>query len=354
MSASWGNKIRYTLFGESHGTAIGMVIDGLLAGLPLDMEEIEREMARRAPGRAQTTSRKEPDQIEIQSGIYQGKTTGAPLAIRIVNQNQRSHDYDQLAYTFRPSHADYGAWVKFSGHNDPRGGGPFSGRLTAPLVFAGAIAKSLLRSQEIHIAAHFEQIGSAKDRRFEDNDFKSEIFQALTHSSFPLLDASQEKDMRGQIEEVSEVGDSIGGIIEAAAIGLPVGKGDLFFGSVESRLSSLLFSIPAVKGVEFGAGFAFSSMRGSQANDSWQSTDSRVQSRTNHNGGILGGLTSGMPLICRVAIKPTSSIFLPQETVNSDGDPCTLTLTGRHDPCIALRALPVVEAAIAIALVDIL
>lgn len=354
MSASWGSKIRYTLFGESHGTAIGIIIDGLPTGLPLDMEEIEREMARRAPGRAQTTSRKEPDKVEIQSGIYQEKTTGAPLAIRILNQNQRSHDYDQLAHTFRPSHADYGAWVKFSGHNDPRGGGPFSGRLTAPLVFAGAIAKLLLRSQDIHIAAHLEQIGSTKDRRFEKEDLTPDYLQSLIHSSFPLLDATQEEEMRQQIEEASTAGDSIGGIIEAAAIGLPAGKGELFFGSVESRISQLLFSIPSVKGVEFGEGFSFSSMKGSQANDSWQSTESGIQSRTNHNGGILGGLTTGMPLICRAAIKPTSSIFIPQETINSFGEPCTLTLTGRHDPCIALRALPVVEAAIAIALVDIL
>lgn len=354
MSASWGNKVRYTLFGESHGTAIGIVIDGLSAGLYLDMEEIRREMARRAPGKAQTTSRKESDQIEIQSGIYQGKTTGAPLAIRILNQNQHSRDYDQLAHTFRPGHADYGAWIKFSGHNDPRGGGPFSGRLTAPLVFSGAIAKSLLRSQDIQIAAHLEQIGSVKDRRFDKDDLTPVLFHSLTHSSFPLLDVLQEQKMRQQIDEVSSAGDSIGGIIEAAAIGLPPGKGDLFFGSVESRISQLLFSIPAVKGVEFGAGFAFASMRGSQANDSWQSEKSGIQSRTNHNGGIIGGLTTGMPLICRVAIKPTSSIFLPQETINSSEEPCTLILTGRHDPCIALRALPVVEAAIALALLDIL
>lgn len=354
MSANWGTKIKYTLFGESHGTAIGIVIDGLPAGLSLDMEEIQREMARRAPGKAQTTSRQEPDQFEIQSGIYQRKTTGAPLAMRILNQNQRSQDYDQLAHTFRPSHADYGAWVKFFSHNDPRGGGVFSGRLTAPLVFAGAIAKSLLRSQHIQIAAHLQQIGSTKDRKFEKDDLAPKIFQDLTHSSFPLLDSSRENSMREEIEEASTAGDSIGGIIEGAAIGLPAGKGELFFGSAESRLSQLLFSIPAVKGVEFGEGFAFASMKGSEANDSWTATKSGIESRTNHNGGILGGLTTGMPLICRVAIKPTSSIFLPQNTVNSSGEPCVLNLTGRHDPCIALRALPVVEAAIAIALVDIL
>lgn len=354
MNASWGTKVSYTLFGESHGTAIGIVIDGLPPGLVVDHEAIEMEMARRAPGQEHTTPRQEPDRVEIQSGVYQNKTTGAPLCARIVNTNQRSSDYAQAPLIFRPSHADYGGWVKFSGHNDPRGGGPFSGRLTAPIVFAGALVKSLLHSQNIHVGAHLEQIGSQRDRRFQEEDFSENVFRQLRDSRFPLLDSAQKQPMIQEIETAAAQGDSIGGIVEAAAIGLPPGKGGLFFGSLESKLSQLLFSIPAVKGVEFGSGFSLASLSGSQANDLWDQTSGRLQTTTNHNGGILGGLTTGMPLVCRVVIKPTSSIFLPQETVTSNGDPYTLTLSGRHDPCIALRALPVVESMIALALWDIL
>lgn len=354
MSASWGNKIRYTLFGESHGTAIGIVIDGLPPGITIDWKEIHREMARRAPGKLLTTSRQEPDQVEIQSGTYHDQTTGAPLCALIVNKNQRSSDYEQTPLAFRPSHADYGGWIKFSGQNDPRGGGSFSGRLTAPLVFAGALIKSLLRAQGIHLAAHLEQIGSKRDRKFQECDFNQNTFQRLTNSDFPVLDSTKQKAIISEIEDAASQGDSVGGIIEAAAIGLPPGKGELFFGSLESRLSQLLFSIPAVKGVEFGSGFSLAALRGSQANDLWTASDGPIRTKTNHNGGILGGLTTGMPMICRVAVKPTSSIFIPQETVTSHGKPCTLTLTGRHDPCIAVRALPVVESAISLALWDIL
>ncbi len=353
MSASWGTKVRYTLFGESHGKAIGIVLDGLPAGIELDWDFIRSEMARRAPGGELATRRREPDQVEIQSGIYNNKTTGAPLVARIVNQNQRSSDYSNLAQSFRPSHGDYGGWVKFDGFNDPRGGGPFSGRLTAPIVFAGAIVKKLLAQEEVTIGAHLEQIGKVTERRFGSADTK-EILASLSQSPFPLLQPKREESMKEEIITVRDAGDSVGGIIEAMALGIPAGKGDLFFGSVESRLSQLLFSIPAVKGVEFGSGFGLASMRGSEANDPWIIKDKQVQTQSNHNGGILGGLTTGMPLICRIAIKPTSSIFLPQQTINTNLEPCELIIQGRHDPCIVPRALPVVEAMIALAIWDIL
>ena len=353
MSASWGTKVRYTLFGESHGTAIGIIIDGLPAGIEIDWDFIQSEMARRAPGGELSTRRQEPDQVEIQSGIYNNKTTGAPLAARIVNQNQRSSDYGNLAQSFRPSHGDYGGWVKFDGFNDPRGGGPFSGRLTAPIVFAGAIIKKLLEREEITIGAHLEQIGKVTERRFDSADNKKTL-ASLTQSAFPLLQPKREESMKGEIITVRDIGDSVGGVIEAMALGIPAGKGDLFFGSVESRLSQLLFSIPAVKGLEFGSGFGLTSMRGSEANDPWIINDKQVQTQSNHTGGILGGLTTGMPLICRVAVKPTSSIFLPQQTVNTKLEPCELLIQGRHDPCIVPRALPVVEAMMALAIWDIL
>ena len=354
MSASWGTKVRYTLFGESHGVAIGVVIDGLPPGITFNWAEIEREMMRRAPGGALATARKEADKVEVQSGLYNGKTTGAPLCAIIVNSNQRSSDYDLEIPVFRPSHGDYGGWVRFEGCNDPRGGGPFSGRLTAPLTFAGAIAKQLLQAEGIHIGAHLQQIGKIQESRFTIEDCTEETLNKLNRQPLPLLDASLQESMKQAILDAKVEGDSIGGQIEVAAVGVPAGKGDLFFGSVESRLGQVLFAIPAVKGVEFGLGFGITGLKGSQANDSWCKDNEQIRTKTNHNGGLLGGLTTGMPLVCRVAIKPTSSIFLPQETVNAAGETCVLELRGRHDPCIVPRALPVVEAALAIVLWDIL
>lgn len=353
MSASWGTKVRYTLFGESHGTALGVVIDGLPAGIELNWDLIHQDMARRAPGGELSTRRKEPDQIEIQSGIFNNKTNGSPLTARIVNQGHRSADYNNLTQTFRPSHGDYGGWLKFNGFNDPRGGGSFSGRLTAPLVFAGAIAKQLLEKEGIIIGAHLEQIGKVKERRFGSADTKETLI-SLSQSTFPLLQPKEEEPMKNEIIAVRDIGDSVGGIIEAMALGIPAGKGDIFFGSVESRLSQLLFSIPGVKGIEFGSGFGLASMKGSEANDPWVIKENQVQTQSNHNGGILGGLTTGMPLICRVVLKPTSSIFLPQQTINAKLEPCELIIQGRHDPCIVPRALPVVEAMMALTIWDIL
>ncbi|GHU95009.1 chorismate synthase [Clostridia bacterium] len=313
----WGEKLRISLFGESHGTAIGVTIDGLPHGFTLDLERIATEMTRRAPGQnAGSTSRHESDNVEVLSGLMNNVTTGAPLCGIIRNTDVRSHDY--TLEKLRPGHADWTAFLKFKGHADMRGGGPFSGRLTAPLTFAGAVARQYLERQNVSIS---------------------------THSNVNY----------DEILRVKAENDSIGGIIELLVENIPAGLGDLFFGSVESRLSSLLFSIPAVKGVEFGDGFRLSSMRGSEANDQLCLENGKISAFSNHNGGVLGGITNGLPLVARVAIKPTPSIGLPQKTVNvSNMSEMTVTVGGRHDPCIVPRAMPVVEAAAAICILDLI
>ena len=355
MSAVWGRKVRYTIFGESHGAGIGIVIDGLPAGALLDMAMIEREMARRAPGNSDlATPRVETDAVKISSGLYQGRTTGSPLCAMIQNKDTRSADYAAEPRVFRPGHADYTGFMKYGGHNDPRGGGHFSGRLTAPLVFAGAIAKQLLATAGIAIGAHIVQIGDLWDTAFNPVDISGETLTELSKSPFPTLDHVAADRMRHAIGAAKEQDDSVGGVIEAAVIGLPSGLGEPFFDSAESVLAHLLFSIPAVKGVEFGAGFALAGMRGSQANDSFVKTNGKVQTVTNHHGGILGGITSGMPLLLRTAFKPTPSIARPQNTLNANGEAEVLVIKGRHDPCIVPRAVPVVEAVIALAIWDML
>lgn len=356
MSSVIGEQVHLSIFGESHGPAIGCVIDGLPAGIPIDMESICKDMARRAPGRDKTaTPRLEKDIPKILSGVWQGVTTGAPLAMEIANENTRSGDYGNVALVPRPSHSDYPAYVKYGGRNDVRGGGHFSGRLTAPLVFAGAIAKQYLAEKGVFVGAHIARIGGVKDTLFDPNAIDKATLDCLGQRSFSVLDSEAEENMRAVIEAARLQQNSVGGSIECAAIGLPVGVGSNVFSTVESRLSAVLFGIPAVKGVQFGLGFDFAGAFGADVNDGYTIKDGGVALLSNHNGGVLGGMTSGAPLVLQVAIKPTPSIGQPQPSVNMQTmKPETLTIHGRHDPCIVPRAVPVVEAAVAFGLMDLL
>jgi chorismate synthase len=345
----WGNKLRLSIFGESHGLAIGVVVDGLPAGEAIDRSDISRDMLRRAPGRdAVATARREPDEAEILSGLLDGRTTGFPVCGVIRNSDARSRDYGTK---LRPGHADWTALLKYRGFADMRGGGHFSGRLTAPLVFAGSMAKQILRRRGVEIFARAASIGGIPDPSFSD-DSGAEEYRAISGRDFPASEEA-EKRMRAAIMEAKAGGDSVGGVVEAAAFGVPGGLGEPFFGSMESSVASLLFSVPAIKGVEFGDGFRLASMLGSEANDAPYMDGAVIKSRTNRNGGILGGITNGMPLVVRAAVKPTASISIPQETVDaSDMSGTTITVAGRHDPCIVPRAVPVVEACLALCVLD--
>lgn len=356
MSSVTGDNIKLSIFGESHGEAIGCVIDGLPAGIPVDMDEICKDMARRAPGQDKTsTPRLEKDFPIILSGVLNNVTTGAPLAMEIKNENTRSGDYSNLMTVPRPSHSDYPAYVKYHGLNDIRGGGHFSGRLTAPLVFAGAIAKAFLKEKGVYIGAHIAQIGGVSDECFDMNNISVDMLKELSADSFPTIGAETEEKMRAVIEQARLEQNSVGGKIECAAVGLPVGIGGNMFSTVESRLSSILFGIPAVKGVEFGLGFGFADAYGADVNDGYEIKDGKVSLITNNNGGVLGGMTSGAPVVFRVAVKPTPSISLPQKSVNLQTmENETLVIHGRHDPCIVPRAVAVVEAAAALGLMDIM
>ncbi len=354
---TWGNNIKISIFGESHGQAIGIVIDGLPAGHLLDMENITEQMERRAPGRNNlSTQRKELDAPIILSGVFEGKTTGAPLCAMIKNDDTNSKDYAKLNNTMRPSHADYPARVKFNRYNDYRGGGHFSGRITAPFVFAGAVAQQLLLKKDIVIGAHIASINGIDDLLIDAVKIDKNILNALRIKELPVINEKNGDLMKEANENARLKGDSVGGVIECAVVGLPVGIGEPFFGSVESSIASLLFSVPAVKGVEFGAGFAIAKMMGSEANDQYHlDENATIKTTSNNNGGILGGLTNGMPIIFRAAMKPTPSIALKQHTVNIDSmEECSLEISGRHDPCIVQRAVPVIESCAAIALLDLL
>ncbi len=356
MSSVIGNKIKLSVFGESHGEAIGCVIDGLASGFKLDMNKVYSDMARRAPGRDSTsTPRLEKDIPRILSGVKDGITTGAPLAMIIENENVKSGDYENLAFIPRPSHSDYPAFVKYGGNNDIRGGGHFSGRLTAPLVFAGAVAKQALEAKGVTVGAHIKRIGSVSDTPFDMNSVSKEQLEALTSKAFSVIDEAAEEKMRAEIEKYKADLNSIGGEIECAAIGLPVGAGGNMFDTVEGVLSSYLFGIPAVKGVQFGLGFSFANADAKAVNDEYEIKDGRVALKSNNNGGVLGGMTSGAPLIVSVAVKPTPSIPCAQNSVNlKTMQNEKLTVNGRHDPCLVPRAVAAVEAAVALGLLDIL
>jgi len=356
MSGVWGNKIKVSIFGESHGTAIGITIDGLPAGFEIDMDKVSIEMARRAPGKsAISTARKEADAPEILSGVFEGKTTGAPLCGIIRNADTRSKDYDKTKDLMRPGHSDYTGHMRYNGFNDYRGGGHFSGRITAPLVFAGAICKQILESKGVYVGAHINSVGNINDDKFNEISIEKEDLLALRDKSMPLINDSLEEKIRDSILAAKVTGDSLGGTIECGVVGIKPGIGNPFFDSVESTLAHLIFSVPAVKGIEFGKGFELCTMYGSEANDEYYYEDEVVKTKTNNNGGILGGITNGMPLVFKVAIKPTASILKKQQTINIKTKKNEeLQIYGRHDPCIVQRAVPVIEAVTAIGLLDLM
>ncbi len=354
--SSWGNYVKISVFGESHGNGIGIVIDGLPAGEKIDMDALLAQMGRRAPGKDKAaTPRLEKDLPEILSGMLDDTTTGAPLCAVIRNTNTRSQDYSGLMIRPRPGHADYTGSVRYGGFNDVRGGGHFSARLTAPIVFAGAVCRQILERRGIKIAAHIASIGSINDERFCGADIPDELMERLSGAVFGLIDQSREESMRALIEECRLSGDSIGGTIECAITGMPAGAGSPMFYGIENVISSVIFGVPAVKGIEFGSGFDGSALRGSENNDEFYYDGDTVKTRTNNHGGILGGISSGMPIIFRTAMKPTPSIAREQKTVDLEEKTDTvISVKGRHDPCIVVRAVPVIESAAALAVTELL
>lgn len=354
--SGFGSKIRLTVFGESHGEAIGAVLEGVPAGVRLDMDKILTQMARRAPGKDKTaTPRVEKDFPYIKSGVLDGVTTGAPIACVIENTNTKSGDYKSLLETPRPSHSDYAAYVKYGGCNDIRGGGHFSARLTAPIVFAGAVLRQILEEKGIKIAAHIASIGGVDDERFDPVNIPDELMDRLSAESFALIDRSVEDKMRAEVEAARMDLDSVGGTVECAVTGLPTGIGGALFDGVEGQIAKAVFGVPAVKGIEFGRGFESGKIRGSENNDPFEYKDGKVVTKTNNAGGILGGITSGMPVVFRAALKPTPSIAREQDTVNLSAKENTkLSIKGRHDPCVVPRAVSVIEAVTAIAIYDLI
>ena len=364
MSNTYGNNLQLTIFGGSHDTEIGMTLTGFPAGVRLPETELLSFMARRAPGQGPwATTRKESDTPVFTAGVTEeitdgGKvyiSDGTPMRAVIINTNQRSGDYSSLLDTPRPSHADYPARVKFGETVDLRGGGKYSGRLTAPLCMAGAFCLAYLRERGIEIGAHVSQVGAVKDTAFDRLRLTSEALHAPAASSFSVVDPEAGEAMRGEIECARMTGDSVGGIVECGVIGLPVGVGDHPFDGMEGRISSILFSIPAVKAVAFGDGFDFAPGYGSTHNDAYRVENGTVVTKTNHCGGIVGGMSTGMPVIFTCGFKPTPSIGCEQESVSlTRRENTTMTVKGRHDPCIVPRAVPVVEAAAAVAVVDMM
>ena len=348
MSSSIGENLRLTIFGESHGPAIGMTLEGIPAGLKLDMAQLQRFLDRRAPGRSETaTARREADIPEFLSCVKDGTVTGSPIAAVIRNADTRSGDYEALRTVPRPGHADYTAQVKYSGHQDPAGGGHFSGRLTAPLCVAGGVCLQFLAREGVRVVSRIAAVGNVTD--------EGELAASTAEKAFPTVSEARGQAMIEAIRAAKEAGDSLGGVVECQVLGLPAGLGDPIFGGMENRIAALIFGIPAVKGVEFGAGFAAAGMRGSEHNDPFILADGRIVTATNHAGGILGGITTGMPLVFRAAFKPTPSIALAQPTLDlSSGRETLLRVGGRHDPCIVPRAVPCIEAAAAIAVTDAL
>lgn len=355
MGATYKNNIELTIFGESHGKAIGITIGNLPSGIQIDLDEVSRDMKRRAPGQNKmSTARKEADQVEILSGLQDGITTGAPLTGVIYNSDQHSKDYSLLKTNMRPGHSDYPAYIKYKGFNDVRGGGHFSGRITAPIVFAGSVAKQILKQKGIVIGAHIQSIKDVYDDSF-GVDISSQDIENMLQQQYPTLNSHVFEKMQATIEEARINCDSVGGMIECAILNVPAGIGNPFFDSIESHLSPLLFSIPAVKSVSFGLGEKITELYGHEANDCYYYDDEKVKTKTNHNGGITGGISNGMPIIFRVGIKPTPSISQVQQTVNIKTKENTeLEIIGRHDPCIVPRAVVVVESMAALGILDMM
>lgn len=352
MKNSFGQSVSVTLFGESHGEAIGAVLDGLAPGISVDEDFISQQLTKRRPAGKISTARVEQDRFEILSGVFNGKTTGTPITVVIRNENVRSGDYSDASHLARPGHADYTAHIKYHGFEDFRGGGHFSGRITAALVAAGAIAISALKDKDISIGTHIKACAGIYDRELSDIAADIETVNSL---NFAVLDGEIAAAMQEAIEKAAADGDSVGGILETCVAGFPAGVGEPFFDSVESILAHALFSIPAIKGVQFGEGFGLSSMRGSEANDAFEMSDGKVVTGTNRSGGINGGITNGMPLVFSCAVKPTPSIYKTQKTVDYlKNVNAELTLKGRHDPAIIHRARVVVDSLTAIVLCDML
>ena len=350
MSSTYGESLKLSIFGQSHGAGIGMTLDGIPAGLSVDLDKLQTFLNRRAPGQNDwSTPRKEEDRPEFLSGILEGRTCGAPIAAVIYNKNTRSGDYSNLKDCPRPGHADFTAQVKYDGYQDVAGGGHFSGRLTAPLCIAGGLCKQWLEERGIHIGAHIKSIAGIDDDAYDPMNPRLDAVGKI----FPVLNGLVGEEMQNAIADARKDGDSVGGIVECAVTGLPIGLGEPMFGGMEGRIAQIVYGIPAVKGVEFGAGFHVASMRGSDNNDDYAISEGRVVTLTNNCGGILGGITNGMPLIFQAAFKPTPSISRPQQSISISEMECKeLIVKGRHDPCIVPRAVPVVEAAAAIAVYD--
>ena len=356
MSGNFGKKINLSIFGESHGKAIGIVINGIEPGIKIDLDKIEQDMARRAPGKnSLSTQRKEGDSFEILSGFFEGYTTGTPLSIIIRNNDTKSKDYSKIKDLARPSHGDFSGFVKYNGFNDYRGGGHFSGRITAPLVFAGALAKQILEAKGIYVGAHIQRVGKVTDNEFDKVNLNKDVLESVLNKELPLLNEEKIDDIKQEILSARQNGDSVGGAIECGIVGINPGVGSPFFESLESVIAHLAFSVPAVKGIEFGLGFDFAKENGSRVNDEYHIESGKVKTYTNNNGGIVGGITNGMPVIFKVAIKPTPSISKEQRTINvRTMEEEILKVEGRHDPCIVQRAVVVIEAIAAIAVLELL
>lgn len=356
MSSSFDGGIKFSLFGESHGKGIGAVLDNLPGGEEIDLDKIGEFMARRAPKKDGTsTMRSEKDIPEILSGLFEGKTTGTPLAAVIMNTDQHSGDYGNISHIARPAHADYTGFLRYNGANDPRGGGHFSGRITAPLCFAGAVCGQFLEHRGIVTGAHIASIKGERDSAFDPVNVTAEQLEAVKRRPFPTLSEDAEAKMREIINDARMNLDSVGGIVECAAVGFPAGIGSPMMDGLENIISRLVFAVPAVKGIEFGCGFGCAEMFGSENNDEFHIDNGKVVTETNNHGGILGGISSGMPIIFRVAFKPTPSISRPQKSVDfKDMTEQELVIKGRHDPCVVPRAVPCVEAALNIALLSAL
>ena len=354
MKNTFGSAVSLTIFGESHGPAIGAVLDGLAAGLPVDTDFINTRMdRRRARGDGLSTARTEPDEVEFLSGVLDGHTTGTPLTLMVRNTNTRSGDYARTAALLRPGHADYTAFAKYEGYQDARGGGHFSGRITAAAVAAGAICEQVLQSMGIRVYTHIAACAGVQDAPL--SSAAGLVMPEPEPGHFALLDPDKEAPMQAAIRAAGSEGDSVGGILETVVTGMPAGVGEPWFDSVESTLSHLMFAVPAVKGVEFGAGFGFAELRGSQANDPFRMRDGQIRTATNRNGGINGGITNGMPIVLRTVVKPTPSIYRPQDTVDYPArQDAEIQIKGRHDPCIVPRAAVVQNSLTAFGILDLI